>query len=64
MPFEREIISERTRDKMEATRRKSKWSGGLPILGYDVDPQGRLILNEDEAVQASPLGAPAFRSDA
>src|SRR6478752_288370 len=50
--FEREIISERTRDKMAATRRRGKWSGGLPILGYDVDPQGyRFILNEAEAVQ-------------
>ena len=26
--FEREIISERTRDKIAATRRKGKWSGG------------------------------------
>src|SRR5262249_29378030 len=26
--FEREIISERTRDKMAATRRKGKWAGG------------------------------------
>lgn len=56
--FEREIISERTRDKMAATRRKGKWSGGLPILGYDVDPQGyRLILNEDEAVQVRAIFA-------
>jgi site-specific DNA recombinase len=54
--FEREIISERTRDKMAATRRKGKWSGGLPILGFDVDPQGyRLILNEDEAVQVRAI---------
>jgi DNA invertase Pin-like site-specific DNA recombinase len=28
--FEREIIAERTRDKMAATRRKGKWSGGTP----------------------------------
>jgi site-specific DNA recombinase len=48
--FEREIISERTRDKIAATRRKGKWSGGMPILGYDVDPRGgRLLVNEDEA---------------
>jgi site-specific DNA recombinase len=49
--FERELISERTRDKVAATRRKGKWSGGRPILGYDVD-QGRqrLLVNEDEAV--------------
>jgi site-specific DNA recombinase len=48
--FEREIISERTRDKIAATRRKGKWSGGYPVLGYDVDPKGgRLLLNEGEA---------------
>jgi site-specific DNA recombinase len=48
--FEREIISERTRDKIAATRRKGKWSGGHPLLGYDVDPRGsRLIVNEAEA---------------
>ena len=35
--FEREIISERTRDKIAATRRKGKWSGGVPLLGYDLD---------------------------
>src|SRR5208337_4979898 len=36
--FEREIISERTRDKVAATRRKGKWAGGTPLLGYDLDP--------------------------
>ncbi|HTU17523.1 MAG TPA: recombinase family protein [Gemmataceae bacterium] len=48
--FEREIIAERTRDKMAATRRKGKWSGGTPVLGYDLDPRGRrLHVNEHEA---------------
>ena len=48
--FEREIISERTRDKIAATRRKGKWAGGWPILGYDVDPQGyKLNVNATEA---------------
>lgn len=48
--FEREIISERTRDKIAATRRKGKWTGGWPILGYDVDPKTfRLVVNEPEA---------------
>jgi site-specific DNA recombinase len=48
--FEREIISERTRDKIAATRRKGKWAGGHPLLGYDVDPQRfRLLVNEAEA---------------
>lgn len=50
--FEREMISERTRDKIAATRRKGKWSGGMPLLGYDVDPRGsKLIVNQDEAAQ-------------
>src|SRR3712207_3648394 len=50
--FEREIISERTRDKLAAARRKGKWAGGRPVLGYDVvrSPAGsKLVVNEDEA---------------
>lgn len=56
--FEREIISERTRDKIAATRRKGKWAGGHPILGYDVDPRGfRLVVNEDEATRVREIFA-------
>ncbi len=50
--FEREIISERTRDKIAATRRKGKWSGGHPVLGYDTlsGPGGsKLVVNPAEA---------------
>src|SRR5216110_2576966 len=48
--FERQIIGERTRDKMSAARRKGKWVGGTPVLGYDIDPQGgRLVVNQAEA---------------
>ena len=50
--FERKIISERTRDKVCAARRKGKWIGGYPVLGYDVDPVARkLVVNETEADQ-------------
>jgi len=49
--FEREIISERTRDKIAAARRKGIWCGGMPLLGYDVDEQGKLFVNEGEAEQ-------------
>ena len=50
--FEREIISERTRDKMSAARKKGKWVGGMPVLGYDLDRKGgRLVVNEEEAQQ-------------
>jgi site-specific DNA recombinase len=48
--FEREIISERTRDKMSAARRKGKWTGGSVILGYNLDSDARkLVINEEEA---------------
>jgi site-specific DNA recombinase len=54
--FEREIISERTRDKIAAARRKGKWSGGRPILGYDVDSRGgRLLVNDDEAARVQGI---------
>ena len=48
--FEREMISERTRDKIAATRRKGKWCGGVSILGYDVDRSvSKLVVNHHEA---------------
>ncbi|MCB9838233.1 MAG: recombinase family protein [Phycisphaeraceae bacterium] len=50
--FEREIISERTRDKIAAARRKGRWAGGRPVLGYDLvslPGGGRLEVNRDEA---------------
>jgi DNA invertase Pin-like site-specific DNA recombinase/predicted transport protein len=52
--FEREIIGERIRDKIAAQRRKGKWAGGVPILGYDVDRTNaspKLVINAEEAVQ-------------
>jgi site-specific DNA recombinase len=56
--FEREIIAERTRDKIAATRRKGKWSGGRPLLGFDVDPGGRrLTVNEAEAERVRAIFA-------
>jgi len=54
--FEREIISERTRDKIAAARKKGKWSGGYPILGYDIDPAGRrLVVNDAESEQVRQI---------
>lgn len=46
--FERETISERTRDKIAATRRRGRWTGGHPVLGYDAR-DGRLEVNVEEA---------------
>ena len=54
--FERELIAERTRDKVAATRRKGKWSGGRPLLGYDVDPCNRkLVVNKAEALRVRAI---------
>jgi len=48
--FEREMIADRTRDKMSAARRKGKWVGGIPVLGYDVAAGGgKLVVNHEEA---------------
>src|SRR5437016_3813420 len=56
--FERELIGERTRDKMAAARRKGKWVGGCPVLGYDVDQGGgRLVVNEEEAERVRAIFA-------
>jgi site-specific DNA recombinase len=56
--FERELIGERTRDKLSAARRKGKWVGGCPVLGYDVDPGGgRLVVNEEEAERVRAIFA-------
>lgn len=54
--FEREMIAERTRDKMSAARRKGKWVGGNPVLGYDVHPNGgALIVNAEEAARVRAI---------
>ena len=48
--FEREVTAERIRDKMGAARRRGKYIGGIPPLGYDVDrDKKRLIVNAEEA---------------
>ena len=56
--FEREIIGERIRDKLAAQARKGKWTGGAPVLGYDVDrsgPSPRLVINPKEAAQVREI---------
>jgi len=41
--FEREIISERTRDKMSTARRKGKWVGGQPVLAHLFEFYGQML---------------------
>jgi site-specific DNA recombinase len=46
--FERELSSERVRDKIAASRRKGKWTGGTIPLGYDAKEK-KLVINKAEA---------------
>jgi len=58
--FEREIIGERIRDKIAAQRRRGKWAGGIPVLGYDVDrsgPSPKLVVNAEEAARVRRIFA-------
>jgi len=46
--FERELIGERVRDKVAASRKKGIWMGGIVPLGYDVKDR-KLVVNKAEA---------------
>jgi DNA invertase Pin-like site-specific DNA recombinase len=47
--FEREVIGERIRDKVAASRRKGKWMGGWTPLGYEVRDRKLIIHDVDAA---------------
>ncbi len=60
--FERELVSERTRDKIALARQKGKYAGGRPVLGYDaVDT--RLAVNEEEACRVREVFATYLRTE-
>jgi site-specific DNA recombinase len=46
--FERELSSERVRDKIAASRRRGKWTGGTVPLGYEAKDK-KLVINKAEA---------------
>ena len=46
--FERELSAERVRDKVAASRRKGKWTGGTVPLGYTAQDK-KLVINKAEA---------------
>jgi DNA invertase Pin-like site-specific DNA recombinase len=46
--FEREVIGERVRDKVAASKRKGLWMGGSPPLGY-VNQDKKLVIVPGEA---------------
>jgi DNA invertase Pin-like site-specific DNA recombinase len=51
--FEREVIGERIRDKIAASKKKGMWMGGVPPLGYRVQERKLVIVDgEAEIVRA------------
>jgi site-specific DNA recombinase len=46
--LERETIAARTKTKILAARRKGMWTGGRPVLGYDI-VEKKLVVNAEEA---------------
>ena len=46
--FEREVIGERIRDKIAASKQKGMWMGGVPPLGYRVQHR-KLVIVDSEA---------------
>ncbi len=49
--FERELISERTKDKMCAARKRGKWTGGIAPLGYRVDKENKKLIIDPEGAK-------------
>jgi hypothetical protein len=52
--FEREVTSERIRDKIAASKRKGLWVGGMVPLGYELK-DGKLLIVETEAKQVRTI---------
>jgi site-specific DNA recombinase len=52
--WERETIGERTSAKMSAARRKGRYTGGVPVLGYRVEDR-KLVINEAEALRVRAI---------
>src|SRR6185295_1807870 len=46
--FEREVIGERIRDKIAASKKKGMWMGGVPPLGYGVQDH-KIVMIDSEA---------------
>src|SRR5262249_35668549 len=45
--FEREVIDERIRDKIAASKKKGMWMGGVPPLGYRVEDRKLVIVGSE-----------------
>jgi site-specific DNA recombinase len=48
--FEREVIGERIRDKIAASKRKGMWMGGVPALGYRAQDRKLMVVDSEAEI--------------
>src|SRR6266478_5020989 len=48
--FEREVIGERIRDKIAASKKKGMWMGGVPPFGYQAQDRKLIILDREAEI--------------
>src|SRR5215831_1179439 len=53
--FEREVIGERIRDKIAASKKKGMWMGGVPPLGYRVQDRKLVIVDAEAEIVRTVL---------
>lgn len=53
--FERELIGERTREMLTATRASGRWQGTAAPLGYRIDHEQRLVVVDAEAAMVCDI---------
>ena len=55
--FEREVIGERIRDKIAASKKKGMWMGGVPPLGYGVKDRKLVVIDSEAEIVRSFFAA-------
>lgn len=54
--FERSLIRDRVTERLHAARRKGRFIGGRPVLGYNIKPKGgELEIDELEAIRVREI---------
>src|SRR5437773_1516099 len=51
--FEREVIGERIRDKIAASKKKGMWMGGVPPLGYRAENHKLVVIDSEAEIVRS-----------
>jgi DNA invertase Pin-like site-specific DNA recombinase len=54
--FEREVIGERVRDKIAASKKKGMWMGGVTPLGYAIKDRKLVVVPEEAGRLTAEFG--------